>query len=84
MLIREKGQKYPKCIAGARACPPEDCGGIDGYQELLEIISDPKNDEYDEMITWLGGKYNPEEFNPNKVKFDNPQTRWHKAFSNGL
>jgi hypothetical protein len=83
ILLKEKDQKYPKCIGGARACPPEDCGGINGYQELLEVISDPKNDEYEEMMTWLGGKYDPAEFNPDQVKFDNPQKRWDTAFSNG-
>ena len=81
ILLREKGQKYPKCIGGARACPPEDCGGVHGYQELLKIISDPENDDYDEMMTWLGGKFNPEEFIPEKIKFDNPNIRWKKAFT---
>jgi hypothetical protein len=81
ILLREKGQKFPRCIGGERACPPEDCGGTHGYQELLEVIADPENEEYDEMMTWLGGKYNPEEFSPNKVKFDNPHKRWEKAFT---
>lgn len=80
ILLREKGQKYPKCIGGARACPPEDCGGVGGYENLLLTISDPEDDEYEEMMTWLGGKYNPEEFDPDKIKFDNPKTRWRKAF----
>jgi hypothetical protein len=84
ILLREKGQKYPKCIDGAQACPPEDCGGIHGYQELLKVISNPENDEYEEMMTWLGGKYDPAEFNPDQVKFDNPQKRWNTAFADGL
>lgn len=81
ILTKEKNQKYPKCLDGARACPPEDCGGVTGYYNLLEIISDPDNEEYEEMITWLGGKYDPDEFSPDKVKFDNPKKRWEHAFS---
>ena len=36
--------KYPVCIDGARACPPEDCGGIYGYENVLTVLSDPEND----------------------------------------
>ena len=36
------------------------------------------------MITWLGQKYDPDEFDPDKVKFDNPSKRWNHAFSKGL
>jgi hypothetical protein len=52
----------PVCIKGKRACPPEDCGGIWGYEELLETISDPKHPEYEDMLEWLGGEFDPEEF----------------------
>jgi hypothetical protein len=44
------------CIAGKGACPPEDCGGIPGYYNLIEILSNPKNPEYKEMKNWLGIK----------------------------
>ena len=70
----EKG-RYPRCIAGERACPPEDCGGIWGYHNLLEIISNPAHEEYEEMMEWLGGGYDPEAFAPAKVEFDNPKER---------
>ncbi|MFH1739682.1 MAG: plasmid pRiA4b ORF-3 family protein [bacterium] len=83
ILLREKSQKYPQCIDGARACPPEDCGGVSGYCGLLEIIADPDHEEHEDMMTWVGGKYDPEEFSPDKVKFDNPKKRWRHAFSNG-
>jgi len=63
------GSKYPQCIAGERACPPEDCGGVFGYENLLEIISDPKHDEYEDHMDWLVGKFNPEDFDPKSVKF---------------
>ncbi len=81
LLIREKGQKYPKCLDGERACPPEDCGSVPGYYNLLEILSDTSTEEYEEMVSWLGGKYKPEKFNPEKVKFDNPKKRWRQAFT---
>jgi hypothetical protein len=55
--------KYPVCLDGAMACPPEDSGGIPGFYNFLEIIGNPDNDEYDEMMKWSGGEFNPDEFN---------------------
>ncbi|GAB4219310.1 MAG: plasmid pRiA4b ORF-3 family protein [Spirochaetota bacterium] len=54
--------KHPVCIGGKRNCPPEDCGGPYGYLDLLKIISNPENEEYDEMMEWLGGEFDPEYF----------------------
>ncbi len=62
ILPKDSNMKYPVCIDGKRRCPPEDCGGVGGYEDLLEIIKDPKNDGYDEMMDWLGDEFNPEEF----------------------
>lgn len=42
------------CLAGKGACPPEDCGGIWGYEELKEILKDPSNPEHESMKEWLG------------------------------
>lgn len=56
------GDTYPKCIAGARACPPEDCGGPPGYEHFLEVLKDPAHDEYEELIEWLAGAFDPEDF----------------------
>ncbi|MBI3554008.1 MAG: plasmid pRiA4b ORF-3 family protein [Elusimicrobia bacterium] len=55
-------KKYPLCLEGARACPPEDCGGVPGYEETLEIIADPKHPEHEERLEWLGEPYDPEAF----------------------
>jgi hypothetical protein len=80
---RQTNTKYPRCLAGARACPPEDCGGPGGYAELLKTIAKPTHPEYESMITWLGGPFDPEAFDPRGVKFDNPKRRWRVAFTNG-
>lgn len=74
-------KKYPACVAGARACPPEDCGGIPGYEEMLQIIQNPAHEEHESMLEWLGGGYNPDAFDPEKVRFDDPHKRWKVAFS---
>lgn len=62
ILPKEPGKTYPVCLAGERACPPEDCGGIVGYEELLEIIANPKHPEYEEMTEWLGATSIAREF----------------------
>jgi hypothetical protein len=55
--------KVPTCIKGKRACPPEDCGGIWGYQNFLEAIQDPSHLEHEEMLEWVGGEFDPELLN---------------------
>ena len=55
----EKGAEYPRCIDGARACPPEDCGSTPGYYQLLKILADPKHNEYGKMKMWAGD-FDPE------------------------
>jgi hypothetical protein len=87
ILLKEKGVKYPRCIGGERACPPEDCGSVPGYYHLLEVIRNPKHKEYGSFINWLKGHaknyypYDPEKFEPNKAHFDSPKKRWKMAFS---
>ncbi len=80
ILPREQNVNYPVCIKGKGACPPEDCGGIGGYYNLLEIISDPENEEYKEMMEWVGGKFDPEHFDVKEVSFDDPDKRRKMAF----
>jgi len=46
--------KYPICLKGERSCPPEDCGGEMGYEHLLEVLSDPKHEEYLDLRRWAG------------------------------
>jgi hypothetical protein len=54
--------KHPRCLAGANACPPDDCGGIPGYYRLLEVLADPKHPEHDGLKEWIGGEWVPERF----------------------
>lgn len=54
--------KYPICLEGEHACPPEDCGGVWGYDDFLEAINDPKHEEHESMLEWIGGRFDPEEF----------------------
>ncbi len=70
ILPLETGKQYPMCLAGERACPPEDCGGVWGYENLLEIIGDPNHSEYEDRMEWLGGSFDPEAFKPEEVVFD--------------
>ncbi|MBX7220820.1 MAG: plasmid pRiA4b ORF-3 family protein [Blastocatellia bacterium] len=67
VLPVEPGKQYPVCLTGKRACPPEDCGGIWGYGDLLEILANPRHPEHKSMKTWVGGKFDPEHFDLNEV-----------------
>jgi hypothetical protein len=58
---------YPLCIAGARAAPPEDVGGVPGYEEFLSAISDRKHDEHHSMLEWIGGAFDPDGFDLNAI-----------------
>src|SRR3989338_3719370 len=62
ILKKDDKLKTPICLDGAMACPPEDCGGIGGYYNMLETIRNPEDPEYEDMIDWLGDKFDPEEF----------------------
>jgi hypothetical protein len=55
------------CLAGERACPTEDCGSPWGYEEMLEALKNPKHREYKHYREWLGGEFDPEGFDLNKV-----------------
>lgn len=68
-------QKYPCCIDGALACPPEDVGGIGGYYDFLEAIKDKTHPAHEDCLNWIGSKYNPEKFDAKKVKFKNANMR---------
>jgi len=66
ILPREPKTTYPRCTAGKMACPPEDCGGVWGYMNLVEILKDPEHDEHESYVEWLGLEsgedFDPKEF----------------------
>jgi hypothetical protein len=62
ILPPEPSVFYPRCIAGERACPPEDCGGTWGYEDFLKAIADPNHEEHDEYLEWVGSSFDPEAF----------------------
>lgn len=64
-----------RCVAGRRACPPEDCGGPWGYAELCEAIADPGHERHDELLGWLGGHFNPAAFDRDAVNARLPARR---------
>ena len=71
---KEPGKKYPLCLEGDRASPPEDVGGIGGFYEFLEALADPKHEQHDDFKEW-GGDFDPD-------KFDQKQAT--KAMKQGL
>ena len=62
----QPGVTYPQCLEGARACPPEDVGGVFGYAEYLEAMADPSHERHKEMRDW-NGPFKPEAFNRDMV-----------------
>lgn len=62
VLIPEESLAVPMCLAGKRACPPEDCGGVGGYGDMLEALDDPADPRHEEFFEWLRGGWDPEEF----------------------
>jgi hypothetical protein len=65
------GVNRAACTAGKGACPPEDCGGVWGYEELKATLADPDAEEHDDMLEWLGlssgDDFNPKEFSAEEV-----------------
>lgn len=69
IITPEEGQTLPLCTDGSRACPPEDCGGPWGYEELLEALADPSHSEHKSMKEWIPENFDPEHFCCSEIKF---------------
>lgn len=77
----ENGAKYPRCIDGERACPPEDVGSTSGYYEFVKIMKNQRHPEHKEMADWIGSdNFDPDHFNCREVKFEDPAERFKEAF----
>jgi len=63
----DKKATLPQCLTGRRNCPPEDCGGIWGYEDMVKIISNPGHPEYEDWITWVGKDFDPAAFDKTKI-----------------
>jgi len=76
-LPRAPGATYPQCLGGKNACPPEDCGGIVGYEYLKEILANPRHKEHKDTLEWLGleqaEEFEPTYFDPSEVVFCDPK-----------
>ncbi len=67
------------CLDGARACPPEDCGGIWGYPELLKALKNPKHPEHKRLREWVGGSFDPNAFDKVKTNFWLGKLKWPRV-----
>ena len=74
VLPWSEAAELPHCLEGDRACPPEDSGGVWGYEGLLERLADPEDPEYEELLDWIGVDFDPERF---EVAAVNTQLRQH-------
>jgi hypothetical protein len=63
-----QNELLPSFVSGQNACPPEDCGGVYRYRELLEILTDTSHEEYESIVEWLGPKFNPNKLNRIKIE----------------
>jgi hypothetical protein len=63
----ERFSGQPFCVEGERACPPEDCGGLWGYYDKLEVIKNRKHPDYEDVVDWLGEDFDPDAFDVNEV-----------------
>jgi hypothetical protein len=64
----EENSFSPYCFDGQMNCPPEDCGGIKGYCEILKILEDKTHPDYDRIAHWVGPNFNPDKFDKASVK----------------
>lgn len=64
VFTAEPDERYPACLGGRGACPPEDVGGAYGYREFLAATADPVHPRYEVMRAWLGRHFDPDEFDP--------------------
>ena len=77
-FLPEGGVEYPVCVAGQRACPPEDSGGPWGYSDFVETITNPDHQRHEETLEWVGGEFDPERFDLEAVNNELRRIRTRK------
>jgi hypothetical protein len=83
-ILPAAGGTTALCLDGAGACPPEDCGGIWGYAELLKTLKNPKHPEHKSMKEWLGRAFDPADFDKAKVNYWLGRLKWPRATESQL
>jgi hypothetical protein len=78
-LPPKEGVKYPICVGGQRACPPEDCGGPWAYSEFVEAVGNPDHRTHAELLEWVGGEFDPERFDQEAVNNELRRMRTRRA-----
>jgi len=68
ILPAEADAAYPACLAGERACPPEDVGGTSGYLEFRDVLRRPRHHEHAHYVAWSGGSFDPNAFDLQRAK----------------
>ena len=82
-LPADPNTTYPVCTDGKLACPPEDCGGIPGFYDLLDALDDPNHERHEELRDWIGEDFEPEAFSPENVnRMLSPKRRQARAAKN--
>jgi hypothetical protein len=80
-ILPAEDRMIPVCLKGARACPPEDCGGAWGYENLLEVLKNPEDEEYASWKEWLPEDFNPEYFDLDGVNTILSSRKWTTSSS---
>jgi len=70
------GGAWARCLGGARSCPPEDCGGVEGYARLLDLLFDPHHPEFEDVRRWVG-RFEPDRFDIRQVNAALSNVPWH-------
>jgi hypothetical protein len=78
-LPPQEGVKYPICVGGQRACPPEDCGGPWAYSGFVEAVGNPDHRSHEELLEWVGGEFDPERFDQQAVNNELRRIRTRRA-----
>jgi hypothetical protein len=79
ILPNPAASSFALCLEGARACPPEDCGGTPGYEDLLKILKNRKHPEHKRMTEWLGRPFDAAAFDGEKTNFWLRKLKWPRV-----